>query len=187
MGVKYFSQAELENLVVTINSQGLLTYKGAPLVPGSYSYILSKDGQLLAFLRKNGEGRELNKELTTWFKQKALLDSTLLADVSTKEPLFYKVVCKHSSLSHGDDLLSVGDFEICANGVPAFFNNSSGHYRLKPIYMKNLAFYLNKAGVKDVRFDLFYKTQDKKIRKKVSSLLEVLNASDNAPLFVDLQ
>ena len=186
VGIKYFSPAELEDLVVTVNATGLLTYKGLPLVPGSYSYILSKEGRLLAFLRKNAEGVNLNQELTTWFQKKAALDPKLLTDTPTKQPLFHKVVCKHSSLSHGDPVLAVGDFEVYDKGVAAFFNNGSGHYRLKAISLKNLALYLQKAGIKDVRFDLFYKTPEKKIRKKISSLLEVLNAADDAPLFVDM-
>lgn len=183
IGIKYFSSTELEDLVVTVNSEGLLTYKGIPLVVGSYSYILSKEGKLLAFLRKTPQGKNINTELTKWFKQKIIEDSSLFIDVSTKEPLFYKVVCKHSSLSHGDNVLAVGDFQIDTEGVPFFFDNSSGHYRLKSISMKNLAYYLHTSGVKDTRFYLFYKNEEKKIRKRESTLLEVLNAPDDSPLF----
>ncbi|MFS8563933.1 MAG: hypothetical protein LVR00_06305 [Rhabdochlamydiaceae bacterium] len=71
VGIKYFSLAELEDLVVSVNEKGLLTYKGVLLVPGSYSYILSKEGRLLAFLRKNDEGVNLNQTLTEWFKKQA--------------------------------------------------------------------------------------------------------------------
>lgn len=186
VGVKYFSEAELENLLVTVNAEGLLTYKGTPLLPGSYSYILSQEGKLFAFLRKTPEGKNINKELTTWFKKQVARDSALIVNAETKEPLFHKIVCKHSSLSHGERVLSVGDFEIAQDGVAAFFNNTSGHYRLGPLYMKNLAHYLYKAGVKDLPFDLFYKNAEKKIRKKQSTLLEVLNTPENAPLFTDL-
>jgi hypothetical protein len=97
-----------------------------------------------------------------------------------------KIVCKHSSLSHGEAVLAVGDFEVYDEGVAAFFNNASGHYRLQPISMKNMAYYLQQSGIKEARFDLFYKAPNKKVRKKISSLSEVLSAPDTGPLFADL-
>ncbi len=183
IGVKYFSQEELDNLVVTVNAQGLLTYKGIPLAPGSYEYILSQEGKLLAFLRKNRRGSNLNSELTQWFKNQTLKDPSLFVNASTKEPLFYRVICKHSSLSHGHPVLCVGDFSIETEGAPSFFSNNSGHYRLKSVYMKNLAYYLNAAGLKDCQFHLFYKNAEKKMKKHIVSLRDVLNASEDDPIF----
>jgi hypothetical protein len=176
IGIRYFSEAELENLKITVNDQGFLTCKGALLPKGSYAYILSQEGELFAFARKDVKEKELNEDLVRSFKKKNL-------PPSKNGPLFRKIVFKHSSLSLGKNLLAVGDFEIDSQGRTSFFSNDSGHYRLGAIYMKNLAIYLQSAGIQEAVFHLYYKDKLNRVVNRVVKLSDVLAAPYNSPLF----
>ncbi|MFS8563931.1 MAG: hypothetical protein LVR00_06295 [Rhabdochlamydiaceae bacterium] len=167
IGIRYFLPEELENLKISVNDQGLLTYKGVHLAKGSYAYILSNEGELFAFARKDVKEKELNKELVRSFQKNPPLPSK-------KGPLFKKIVFKHSSLSLGKELLAVGDFEIDAEGRAVFFSNDSGHYRLSALYMKNLAVYLRSAGIQDAVFHLYYKDWLNRVVNKVVKLSDIL-------------
>ena len=92
-----------------------------------------------------------------------------------KGPTFRKIVFKHSSLSRGKDLLAVGDFEIDEEGKTVFFSNDSGHYRLSALYMKNLAVYLQSAGIQEAVFHLYYKNWLNRVVNKVVKLSDFLD------------
>ena len=176
IGIRYFSAAELENLKISVNKQEQLTYKGALLPKGSYAYILSTDGELFALARKDITEKELNKTLVRSFEKNP-------PAASKKGPLFRKIVFKHSSLSLGKDLLAVGDFEIDNEGKAVFFSNDSGHYRMTALYMKNLAVYLQAAGIQEAVFHLYYKDKLNRVVNRVTKLSAVLAAPNDFPLF----
>lgn len=169
IGIRYFSEQELEKLKITVNADGFLTYKGVLLPPGSYAYILSKEGDLFALARKDRAQQKRNHEI--------------LAECKKEGALFRKIVFKHSSLSLGKNLLAVGDFEIDTDGKTLFFSNDSGHYRLKSIYMKNLALYLQAAGIQEAIFHLYYKDKLNRVCTKATTLSEVVHAPLNSSIF----
>ena len=176
IGIRYFSEAELEKLKISVNKEGFLTYNGAYLPAGSYAYVLSQEGNLFAFARKDAAEKRRNEELVRCFKKN---ETPFLKH----GPLFRKIVLKHSSLSLGKDLLAAGDFEIDSEGRVSFFSNDSGHYRLKSIYMKNLAIYLHSAGIHDAVFHLYYKDRLHRERSKVTHLSDVLAAPITSSVF----
>lgn len=176
IGIRYFSQDELEHLKIIVNDQGFLTCQDKLLPKGSYAYILSQQGELFAFARKDVKEKEINEELVKSFKKENPLNSKT-------GPLFRKIVFKHSSLSLGKDLLAVGDFEIGSQGETIFFSNDSGHYRLSAIYMKNLATYLQASGIQEATFHLYYKDKLNRVVNRIVKLSDVLDAHTDAPIF----
>ena len=176
IGIRYFSQDELEHLKIRVNDQGFLTCQGKLLPKGSYAYILSQEGELFALARKDMKEKKLNEELVKSFKKENPLNSKT-------GPLFRKIVFKHSSLSLGKNLLAVGDFEIGSEGETVFFSNDSGHYRLSSLYMKNLAVYLQAAGVQEATFHLYYKDKLNRVINRVVKLSDVLAAPTDAAIF----